>query len=181
MTTWKRISTPLSYDDVSLMHSGDRFLLSGIVYTARDRAHERLRYMVAEGKELPFMPAGQVLYYVGPSPQPRGRIIGAAGPTTSYRMDPFTEVMLKTGIRGMIGKGKRDEKTRSLLQQYGGVYFSSYGGAGAYLAKRITEARVIAFEDLGPEAIYELRVLDFPVIVINDIYGGDLYEDAIRK
>ena len=118
---------------------------------------------------------------MGPSPTPADKIIGASGPTTSYRLDPFTDKMMQIGIRGFIGKGKRSQYVRQLFPYYGAVYFSSFGGAGAYLSKRITSAKLIAFEDFGPEAIYELTVKDFPVIVINDTFGGDLYEDNITK
>ncbi len=177
---WKKIKLPLSEDDIKELKSGDRVHLSGIIYTARDKAHERLCDMIKKGENLPFDTLGEILYYVGPSPTPPNQIIGAAGPTTSYRMDPFTERILKTGIRGMIGKGKRNVETRELLQKYKSIYFSSFGGAGAYLSKHITGCEPVAFEDLGPEAIFRLTVKDFPVIVINDIYGSDLYEDAVK-
>jgi len=181
MKEWKRLHTPLTDETVRGLRSGDSILLSGTLYTARDKAHERLRELADSGKPLPFNPAGQVIYYTGPTPARKGTAIGAAGPTTSYRMDPFSEFMLKLGIRGMIGKGTRDNRTRELLKEYGAVYFSSFGGAGAYLSKRIVSSSVLAFEDLGPEAMNMLMVKDFPVIVINDIYGGDLYEDAVRE
>ncbi len=179
--TWKRVSLPLTEEIINNLRAGDRLLLSGVIYTARDKAHERLCRMFDSGEKLPFDTNGQVLYYVGPSPTPPDGVIGAAGPTTSYRMDPFTEKIMQMKIRGMIGKGKRDKETRDLLKEHRAVYFSSFGGAGAYLALKIKEAEVIAFDDLGPEAIYRLRVEDFPVVVINDIYGGDLYEDAVSK
>ncbi len=178
---WKHISLPLSEEIIQELRSGDQVYLSGILYTARDKAHARLCAMIDAGESLPFDISGQVLYYVGPSPKPPGEIIGAAGPTTSYRMDPFTEKVLKAGIKGMIGKGKRGTETRELLKQYGAVYFSSFGGAGAYLNRRITGSEVVAFEDLGPEAIYRLEVKDFPAIVINDIQGSDLYENAVKQ
>jgi len=181
MKEWNKIKTPFDASLIESIKSGDRFLLSGTVYAARDRAHQRLCAMAGRGEEFPFDPAGQVIYYMGPSPAPPGRVIGSAGPTTSSRMDPFTEEILKLGVRAMIGKGKRDAATRSLLQKYRAVYFATFGGAGAYLARRITESSLVAFEDLGAEAVYRLRVEDFPIIVINDIHGGDLYEDAIRK
>lgn len=181
MKEWNKIKTPLGESLIESLRSGDRFLLSGTVYAARDRAHQRLCAMAGRGEELPFDPAGQVIYYMGPSPAPPGRVIGSAGPTTSSRMDPFTEEILKLGVRAMIGKGKRDAATRSLLQKYRAVYFATFGGAGAYLARRIVASDIAAFEDLGAEAVYRLRVEDFPIIVINDIHGGDLYEDAIRK
>ncbi len=181
MKDWKKIETPVSASLIESLHSGDRLLLSGTVYTARDKAHQRLCAMAASGENLPFDPAGQVIYYMGPSPAPPGRVIGSAGPTTSSRMDAFTGDILKMGVKGMIGKGKRDAATRDLLQQYRAVYFATFGGAGAYLAKRITGSELIAFEDLGAEAVYRLRVEDFPIIVVNDTHGGDLYEDVLRK
>lgn len=177
---WKKIDLPLSEEEIRGLKSGDRVHLSGVIYTARDKAHERLCTMIKKGEILPFETAGEILYYVGPSPTPPGQVIGAAGPTTSYRMDPFTETILKAGIRGMIGKGKRSRETRDLLQEFKSVYFSSFGGAGAYLSKHIILCEPVAFEDLGPEAVFRLTVKDFPVIVINDIYGSDLYEDAIK-
>jgi len=178
MSDWRKIETPLTYDIIESLTSGDRLLLSGTVYAARDRAHERLCSMAARNEKLPIEPAGQVIYYMGPSPTPPGMVIGSAGPTTSTRMDPFTEEILKLGVKGMIGKGKRDHPTRELLAWYRAVYFATFGGAGAYLAKRIKEATCVAFGDLGAEAIYLLRLENFPLIVINDIYGGDLYEDV---
>ncbi len=178
---WKQIETPFSEGLVSGLRSGDLVLITGRLYTARDRAHERLCSMIDLGEPLPFDAEGQVLYYVGPTPAPKGRVIGSAGPTTSYRMDAFTDKILGAGIRGMIGKGRRDSDTKKLLQSYGAVYLSSFGGAGAYLSGRIISSRIIAFEDLGPEAIYELEVADFPAVVVHDRFGGALYEDAIRK
>jgi fumarate hydratase subunit beta len=181
MMKWKKIQLPVTDNDIESLKSGDLCLLSGILYTARDRAHERLCSLARDGKKLPFDPKGQIIYYVGPSPTPPGLPIGSAGPTTSYRMDPFTEEMLQMGIKGMIGKGRRDKNSIKLLKKHKAVYFSSFGGAGAYLGERIIESKVIAFEEFGPEAIYRLKILDFPAIVINDIFGGDLYEDQLSK
>ncbi len=178
---WRSITTPLTEGVIESLKSGDRLLLTGTVFAARDKAHERLCSMAARGETLPIDPAGQLIYYMGPSPAPPGKIIGAAGPTTSSRMDAFTEEILKMGVKGMIGKGKRDHTTRELLAWHRAVYFATFGGAGSYLAKRITEATCVAFEDLGAEAVYLLRVERFPLIVINDIYGGDLYEDALQQ
>lgn len=178
---WKKLSVPSGAGELESLRSGDLVMLSGVLYTARDKAHERLCALAESGGELPFNPEGNFIYYVGPSPAPPGKVIGSAGPTTSYRMDPFSEKILSFGVKGLIGKGKRDDMTKSLLVKYKAVYFSSFGGAAAYLSSRIKESSVIAFEDLGPEAIFRLRVEDFPVVVINDIYGGDLYEDQIRK
>jgi len=170
------ITTPLNDDQTVELNAGDCLQLSGVVYTARDKAHERLMEMASRGEPFPFACNGQILYYTGPSPAKPGSIIGSAGPTTSYRMDPYSEFILSSGIKGMIGKGKRDDATKNLLCLWKAVYFSTFGGAGAYLSKRIISAEVIAFEDLGPEAIYRLEVRDFPLIVINDSRGGDLYE-----
>ena len=177
---WKKIKLPLTDDIIRELRCGDMCLLAGKLITARDKAHQRIAGMLAEGNELPFSLSGETIYYVGPTPPAPGRIIGAAGPTTSSRMDPFTEIILKLGVRGMIGKGKRDSYTRELIKKYGAVYFSSIGGAGAYLSKRITASRVIAFDDLAAEAVYELEVTGFPVIVASDMYGGDIYESAVR-
>lgn len=177
---WIDISLPLADEVIGKLKSGDHLHLSGVIYTARDKAHERLCAMIERGEKLPFDTEGQVLYYVGPSPTPPGKIIGAAGPTTSYRMDAFTETILKAGIRGMVGKGRRDAETRRLLKQYRALYLSSFGGAGAYLSRCITACEVVAFEDLGPEAIHRLTVEKFPAIVINDINGSDLYEIAAQ-
>ena len=173
---WESIEVPASAEAIKAMRAGKLYLLQGTIFTARDKAHQRIASMVAAGEEPPVDLKGQMVYYVGPSPAPQGKVIGAAGPTTSYRMDPFTETMLKLGVRGMIGKGTRSEETRLLLQRFGAVYFSSFGGAGAYLSKRIVAASVVAFEDLGPEAIYRLELKDFPVVVVNDSEGGYLYE-----
>lgn len=181
MSEWINLKTPLSKKDISTLKAGDRVLLSGKVYTARDAAHKRLVELIKSGGEVPFDLEGQVIYYVGPTPPPPGRVIGSAGPTTSYRMDPYAPVLMEKGMRGMIGKGSRSEYVKEAMKKYGCVYFAAVGGAGALLSKRIKSARVIAYEDLGPEAIRELEVEDFPVVVINDIYGGDLYEEGIKK
>ncbi len=177
---WKPVSAPLTEESVRGLRVRDMVLISGTIYTARDRAHERLLAMHARGEALPVPTRGEILYYAGPSPTPPGKIVGSVGPTTSYRMDPFTEGMLELGIRGFIGKGKRSAAVRDLLVRYGAVYFSSFGGAAAYLASRVTAASLVAFEDLGPEAVYRYEVRDFPVIVTNDMYGGDLYEPSIQ-
>jgi len=177
---WKRIELPLTGDVISGLRRGDMCLLSGKLLTARDKAHQRIAGLVASGQSLPFDLNGETIYYVGPTPPGPGRVIGAAGPTTSSRMDPFTATMLELGVKGMIGKGRRDPSTKELIKKYSAVYFSSIGGAGAYLSKRITASRIIAFEDLATEAVYELQVADFPVVVACDIYGGDIYEPAVQ-
>lgn len=176
---WKRITTPLDNALIESLRCGDPCLITGRILTARDKAHDRIRQMLADGEPLPFNLKDEILYYVGPTPAKEGMVIGAAGPTTSSRMDPFSEMILSMGIKGMIGKGKRDRNTRELLVKYKAVYFSSIGGAGAYLSKRIKTSRVIAFEDLGPEAVFELHVEDFPAVVAIDIYGKDIYENKI--
>jgi len=181
MNAWKKLELPACRDALKDMRCGDMYLLSGVLYTARDKAHQRIAEMVGRGERPPVDLKDRFIYFVGPSPAPQGMVIGAAGPTTSSRMDPFTAVMLEQGVSGFIGKGKRSADTRDLLRRNGAVYFSSFGGAGAYLSKRIITAEVVAFDDLGPEAIFRLEVSDFPVIVVNDTFGGDLYELSLQQ
>ncbi len=177
---WKKLLLPTDTDAIHGLRTGDAVLVSGTLFTARDKAHQRLIKMIENNETLPFDPTGQFIYYVGPSPATGDNIVGAAGPTTSYRMDPFTEALLKLGIKGMIGKGKRSKEVKELLPYYDAVYASSYGGAGAYLSKKIISSKLIAFEDLGPEAIYQFEVKDFPIVIVNDIYGGDLYAHRMQ-
>lgn len=158
------------------LHAGDMILLSGIIYTARDTAHKRLVGLLEKGEAMPFDPHGAAVYYTGPSPTKPGDIAGSIGPTTSYRMDPYTPAMLAQGIAITIGKGTRSLMVRQALQEQGAIYCAAYGGAGALLASKIQSMEVVAFEDLGPEAVYRLEVRDFPVTVINDVFGNDLYE-----
>ena len=172
----KSISTPLADGVIEQLHAGDSVRLSGIIYVARDAAHKRFVRALDKGEPLPFEPQGQVIYYMGPSPARPGRPIGSAGPTTAYRMDPYAPRMLEVGVKGMIGKGNRSMDVRDALVRHKAVYFAGIGGAGALISKSIVEAEVIAYEDLGAEAVRRLRVVDFPVIVVNDIYGGDAYE-----
>ncbi len=174
----KKIKLPLQEEEIKDLKRGDRLLLSGTLYTARDAAHKRLLEALDRGEELPFRIKGQVIYYVGPTPPPPGKVIGSAGPTTSSRMDSLTLPLLERGLKGMIGKGSRSEEVKRALQKHGAFYLAAVGGAGAFLSKKIKSARVVAYEDLGPEAIYQLEVEDFPVVVINDIHGGDLYEEG---
>jgi len=174
MNTYK-LTTPLKEDDIIKLRAGDIVLISGKIYTARDAAHKRLIEAINRGDELPFPIEGSVIYYVGPTPPPPNRAIGSAGPTTSYRMDPYAPTLYKLGLKASIGKGKRSEEVKKAMQEYKGVYLGATGGAGALLSQRIKEARIIAHEDLGPEAIRELIVEDFPTLVINDVYGGELY------
>jgi len=169
------LKTPVSIEDIKLLRSGDRVIISGYIYTARDAAHRRLIELIDEKKELPIPIEGQVMYYVGPSPAPPGRVIGAAGPTTSYRMDPYTPKLLELGLKVMIGKGKRSKEVKEAIVKYKAVYMAAIGGAGALMAKAIKEAQVVAYQDLGPEAIRELKVEKLPAIVVNDMVGNDLY------
>ncbi|MBN1639803.1 MAG: fumarate hydratase C-terminal domain-containing protein [Anaerolineae bacterium] len=171
-----RLRPPLDVADVSDLHAGDQVRIQGPVYVARDAAHKRLVAAIAAGEPLPFDPVGQVLYYMGPSPARPGRPIGAAGPTTSYRMDPYTEALLQAGIKAVIGKGERGAAVRRALRTYRAVYLVAVGGAGALLAQTIRQARVIAYPELGPEAVRELYVEDFPAIVGCDVHGQDIYE-----
>lgn len=173
-----RLHTPLSAADVERLKAGDRVLLTGKIYTARDTAHKRLVERLDEGRDLPIPLEGQVIYYCGPAPPRPGRPIGSAGPTTSYRMDPYAPRLIELGLKGMIGKGKRSPSVIDAIKKFGAVYFGATGGAGALLAKKIKSSRVVAYEDLGPEAIRELEVEDFPVVVINDVRGNDLYDQV---
>jgi fumarate hydratase subunit beta len=171
-----KLTTPLTAEDTEKLKSGDIVQITGTIYTARDAAHARLVKLVEEGKELPFDVKGQIIYYVGPSPAKPGNPIGSAGPTTSYRMDPYAPALLDQGLKGMIGKGGRSQEVKDACVRNKGVYFAATGGAAALIAKCIKKAEVIAYEDLGSEAIRKLEVEDFPVIVINDTYGNDQYE-----
>jgi len=169
------LKTPLSTEDVEPLRAGDRVTITGTVYTARDAAHRRLMDLLEEGKTLPFPVEGQVIYYVGPSPAPPGRVIGAAGPTTSYRMDPYAPRLIGLGLKGMIGKGKRSDEVKEAMVKHKAVYMAAIGGAGALMARAIKSARIVAYEDLGPEALRELEVDKLPAIVVNDTAGNDLY------
>ena len=175
------LTTPLSEEDTRKLKAGDVVYLSGTLYTARDAAHKRLVELLEKGEELPFPIEGSVIYFVGPTPPKPGEPIGSAGPTTSYRMDSYSPTMLKHGSKGMIGKGKRNQEVKDACVKYGGVYFGATGGAGALLGKKIKEAKVIAYPELGPEAVREIVVEDFPVTVVNDTYGNDLYEMGRQK
>ncbi|HXK81378.1 MAG TPA: Fe-S-containing hydro-lyase [Bacteroidales bacterium] len=176
-----KIETPINDQKVKLLKIGDTVEISGYIYTARDSAHKNLVDLLKNGEDLPFDIKGSIIYYVGPSPAKPGQVIGAAGPTTSYRMDPYVEDLMKVGMKGMIGKGSRSENVINCLQKYTGVYFGATGGAAALISKKIIEAEVIAFPELGPEAIRRLKVKDLPVVVINDCYGNDLYVEGKKK
>lgn len=169
------LTTPLQDSDVAQLQAGDVVKLTGIIYTARDAAHKRLVAQLDNGDDLPFALEGAVIYYVGPTPPPPGRPIGSAGPTTSYRMDTFAPRLHSLGVKASIGKGKRSTEVCESLQKYTGVYFGATGGAGALLSQCITDAEIIAYEDLGPEAIRKLVVQDFPLLVVNDAHGNELY------
>nr|HDN01122.1 fumarate hydratase [Deltaproteobacteria bacterium] len=175
------INLPLSESVVADLRAGDWVLLNGVIYTGRDQTHRRLVEMLDSGYPMPIDLKGQLIYYVGPTPAPPGRPVGSAGPTTSYRMDAYTPRMLAEGVLATMGKGMRSPEVRASLKKYGAVYFATIGGAGAYLANCIKSCKLIAFPELGPEAMYRMQVKDFPAIVINDITGADFYEIAIEQ
>lgn len=170
------LTTPLTEAQVEDLEVGDTVLVNGVVYTARDAAHKRLVDLIEQGLPLPFELEGQVIFYVGPSPARPGRIIGAAGPTTSYRMDPYAPQLLARGLKAMIGKGKRSPEVIDAMVKYKAVYLGAIGGAGALISQAIKAAEIIAYEDLGPEAIRRLVVENLPTFVINDCRGNDLYQ-----
>ena len=170
------VHVPLSRADARKLRSGDSCLLSGVIYTARDAAHKRLCELVAAGKELPLDMKDAVIYFVGPTPAKPGEVIGSAGPTTTYRMDAYSPTLIAEGQTGMIGKGKRNEEVIAAMKEHGAVYFGAIGGCGALLSQCIKKAEVIAYDDLGAEAIRRLEVEDFPVVVIIDSEGNNLYE-----
>ncbi len=176
-----RITAPLTAEAARELRAGQGVRLSGTVWAARDEAHARMDLLLRQGGKPPFPLEGAVIYYLGPAPAPPGRIIGSAGPTTSSRMDAYTPLLLERGLRGMIGKGARSSAVREAMVRNGAVYFAAVGGAAAYLAARIKAARVVAWEDLGPEALLELKVEDFPLTVANDSRGGDIFEEGRRR
>ncbi len=176
-----KLFSPLSCEDVEKLKIGDKVLLNGIIYTARDAAHKRLVETLKRGEELPFNPDGQIIYYVGPAPARPGKVIGPAGPTTSSRMDPYAIYLMEAGVKGMIGKGSRGQKVKEAIKKHKAVYFAAIGGAAALLSEHIKKAEVIAYEELGTEAIRKLEVEDFPLLVVNDTKGGDLYQEGIRR
>ncbi|MBF4695610.1 Fe-S-containing hydro-lyase [Fusibacter ferrireducens] len=176
-----RLTTPLTNDVVNRLKSGDQVLISGTVYTGRDAAHLRLVKAIEEGESLPFEVEGQIIYYVGPAPAKPGEVIGSCGPTTSYRMDDLTEPLLALGLKGMIGKGERNQTVVDGMKNHRAIYFAAIGGAGALIANAVKESTVIAYEDLGPEAIRKLVVEDLPAIVVIDADGDNLYETERAK
>ena len=178
MTTLRELHTPLTDDVVAQLRAGDRVMLSGVVYAARDAAHKRFFQALDAGEPLPVDLRGQVIYYVGPTPPKPGQVIGSAGPTTSGRMDPYTPRLLALGLKGTIGKGSRSAAVKEAMKQHRAVYFAALGGVGALIARCIKKAELGAYPDLGPEALLRLEVECFPLWVVNDIYGGDLYEEG---
>lgn len=175
------INTPLTDEVVEKLKIGQKVLISGVIYTARDAAHKRLVELIKKGERFPFDIKGNIIYYVGPTPPKPGMAIGSAGPTTSYRMDSYAPILIAQGLKGMIGKGARGCEVIEAMKEYKAVYFAATGGAGALISKSIKKAEVVAYEDLGPEAIRRLEVENFPAIVVNDIYGNDLYEQGRKK
>lgn len=173
----KRLHAPLTEADVRQLKAGDEVAINGTVYTARDMAHKRLCNAIERGQPMPIPLAGSVLYFVGPTPARPGRVIGSAGPTTSARMDSFSPKLIACGLRGMMGKGYRSEEVRRALKEYGAVHFATLGGAGALLSRHIIRAEVVAYEDLGTEAIRSLEMVDFPAVVAYDAAGGSVYDD----
>ncbi len=177
----KKLTTPLSDEVVRDLRAGDAVAISGVIYQARDAAHKRLVALIEAGEALPFELAGAVVYYMGPSPAKPGHVIGSAGPTTSGRMDAYAPLLLAHGLRGMIGKGLRTPQVKQALIDHTAVYFAATGGAGALLARRIVASEVIAYPELGAEAVARLEVVGFPAIVVNDCLGGDLYEEGRER
>jgi fumarate hydratase subunit beta len=174
-TESRRLKAPIDEALVRELRAGESIILSGTIITGRDAAHKRMTELILSGKPLPFSIKGEVIYYVGPSPAPPGRPIGAAGPTTSYRMDAYAPLLMEHGLRGMIGKGRRSEEVKQAMIRWGAVYFAAVGGTGALISKCIKEASILAWEELGPEAVRRLVVEDLPLIVATDAHGGDLY------
>ena len=177
----KEYTVPFDYEEASQLRAGDYVSLTGTIYTARDAAHKRMQETLDRGEKLPFDVSGNIIYYMGPSPAREGQPIGSAGPTTASRMDKYTPALLDLGLLGMIGKGKRSDAVKDAVVRNGAVYFAAVGGAGALLSRSIISSEVIAYEDLGTEAIRKLTIRDFPVIVVMDSLGNDLYETELKK
>ena len=178
---FKRITTPLDDDKVLSLKAGDNLLITGVIYTARDAAHKKLTELMYQGEELPIDLKGHIIYYVGPTPAKPGQVIGSAGPTTSGRMDAYTPQMLAKGMKACIGKGSRNKAVKEAFIKERGLYLAAVGGAGALLSKKITACEVVAYPELGAEAIHRLEVEDFPVTVINDAHGNDLYDEGVEQ
>ncbi len=181
MTEPIKLTPPLTDDVIMKLKAGDRVVITGVIYTARDMAHKYMVEGYRKGEKPPFDLRGQILYYTGPTPAPPGRPIGSAGPTTSYRMDKYAPTLLELGVKGMIGKGPRGEEVKNAITKHKAIYFASIGGAGALISKAIKKAEVIAYAELGTEAVMRLEVEDFPAIVVNDVYGNDLYGIGVKK
>lgn len=177
----KPVLLPLTKEVIISLQAGDLVGLSGYLYTGRDQTHRRFEALLDAGKSLPVDLGGQLLYYVGPSPAKPGQVIGAAGPTTSYRMDKYTPRLMDLGLIATMGKGMRSLAVREAIRKHQGLYLAAFGGAGAYLSKCIVEAEVVAFEDAGPEALFRFKVKNFPAVVINDAHGNDYYEMVKMK
>jgi fumarate hydratase subunit beta len=181
MTEPIKLTPPLTDEVIMKLKAGDRVVITGVIYTGRDMAH---KYMVEgrkKGEKLPFDLKGQILYYTGPTPAPPGQAIGSAGPTTSYRMDKYTPILLELGLKGMIGKGPRGQEVKDAIKKYKAVYLAAIGGAGALISKTIRKAEVIAYPELGTEAVMRLEVEDFPAVVVNDVHGADLYRIGVEQ
>jgi fumarate hydratase subunit beta len=176
-----KITTPVTDEVVAKLRAGDKVFITGYLLTGRDSAHKKLIDLIKGGQELPVDIRGQLIYYVGPTPARPGKPIGSAGPTTSYRMDTYAPTLHSLGLKGSIGKGERSKEVKEALKKYKAVYLAAVGGAGALISKSIEKAEVLAYPELGPEAIRRIKVNNFPCIVINDMYGGDLYEEGKAK
>jgi fumarate hydratase subunit beta len=181
MKSPQRIHTPITAEICENLRAGDRVLLSGSIITGRDTAHKRLANLIAAGNDPPVKLDGETIFYAAPTPPRPGRVIGSIGPTTSYRMDDYAPILMEAGIRGMIGKGSRSPEVREAIARHKAVYFGAMGGIAALMSACVKKAEVIAYEDLGPESIMRLEIEDFPLIVINDTKGGDLYEEALSR
>ena len=176
-----RLEAPLSKEEIEPLRTGDVVRLNGVIYVARDAAHDRMKRAIEAGEPLPLDPEGNIVYYSGPAPARPGYALGPAGPTTASRMDPYSPLLIERGLRGMVGKGLRSEAVIESMREHGCVYFGAVEGTAALLADCVKEAEVIAYEDLGTEAVRRLFVEDFPVVVVNDLYGGDLYREARER
>ncbi len=174
----RTITLPLSDDVLETLHAGDELLLTGVMYVGRDAAHKRMIETLEAGEPLPVDLKGQVIYFMGPTPARPGKVIGSAGPTSSYRMDTYSPRLIAEGLKGMIGKGMRSKEVKEAMKKHKAVYLGAIGGAGALISRCIRKVEVVAYEDLGPEALRRIEVRDFPVTVVNDIYGGDLYREG---
>ena len=176
-----RLDAPFSAEDIEPLRTGDVVRLSGVLYTARDAAHARMAEAIENGESLPFDPEGQVVYFTGPAPAKPGHALGPAGPTTASRMDSYSPLLIERGLRGMVGKGSRAQEVKDAMREHGCVYFGAIEGTAALLADCVKEAEVVAYEDLGAEAVRRLVVEEFPVVVVNDLYGGDLYIEGKER